>query len=651
MRVIHDKDNIQFVATDYTIFPRDIQVHTGLWKSFNKPSAHRLMLTLTNAQALAVLAFLGAFIAFTQTRCWVIARYLLIHWLYPFYLEDLENPRSLWHLSQPTAIRGLMRQRRQSNSDTMTTVSRWFGISSLFNLIAFVVAGALIPYYLTGSGTTPLVQPSKYSVGQLSISPERIDEFYRTCWFNITGFDDKCGQWIPFLRTRPQLLILRNQTCPFPGHVCTPSTAAVQVEHTDLLPVDFGINTEPRFGVSHRVTCSPIQLEFFLNPDQHYQGIPNSSLLWFGADPPPLHDTTWVQASHGRFLRTQNGPNRFSKEMSGRSRLDPFAGNRDDISGLEIYPDLNRSWDLSIIDRRRKMHLHPHLRKFDGEVFVGIFGAGDSIYGHSINDPLYSAHRQQLTKYNPSMGTNPSLLGLNDSDFKETYDIRRAYIPDREATGLGCVEQFQVCSKNSSRLCSKWFAGNDADELGKTDTLLPYIKGDNFYSIAKVIIMSKSLPWYLTSREGTHKLISTWKKNWAGELMIDSDDHWVLEVLAWMEISLLRTRADFLESPKVAVARRLFYNNDYINIDFIGFTVTIFALFLVGGISYAERAQQYLRLAKLEIMTRVMSIERAVGKGIDSVLKLFKKIFAGVQTGKLSKLSSFWPRIKPKARC
>lgn len=498
-----------------------IEAHTGLWIYFSGPSGSQLICTLTNAQALAILAFLGALIAFTQNRWWIITRYILIRLLHPFHLEDPEDPFSLWKLSWLKAIRSLLGQQGSPGAATMITVSPWLGIVSILNLITFVVAGALIPYYLTGSGATPIVQLRSdiSTIKSFSASPAIVDEFYRTCWFNTTDVDEKCGREVTFMHTRPRLSVLRNLTCPFPGDVCMPSVPAVQIEHTDLLPVDFGINIEPYFRFSHRVTCSPIKMEAFLVPDQHYQSIENSSLLWFGVDPAPLNDTTWVRASHGRFLRTQNGPNNFSQEMSGRSALDGVTGNEDDLSGLEVYPDINRFLGQSIFDPRWK--IHPRLQRLNGTSFVGIFGAGHNIYGRPVDDPLYSAHRQQLMKHNSFMGTNPS----QSSNIypTESFDIRKAYIPDHEATGLGCVEQFRFCVNKPHGTCSKWRAGDDWDGFPiRRIELSPMFPSLGFDPLVKTIQLNKSLLWYLTLREGNNKLISSWLKNWVSEIIIDS---------------------------------------------------------------------------------------------------------------------------------
>src|SRR5271170_5620732 len=110
-------------------------VFRGVWRNFDLQGYQSLVLTLTSNQALALLAFVGALLAYTQTRLWIISRYLLIRILRPVQLTDDEDTSSLWRLSQVKAIRSLVTRDRRQTGNSMTTISPWFGIASLFNML------------------------------------------------------------------------------------------------------------------------------------------------------------------------------------------------------------------------------------------------------------------------------------------------------------------------------------------------------------------------------------------------------------------------------------------------------------------------------------------------------------------------------------
>ena len=52
-------------------------VHEGVWKKYNEPAFRRWVWTLRDSRALLVISCLALLTAFTQTRAWVIARYLI----------------------------------------------------------------------------------------------------------------------------------------------------------------------------------------------------------------------------------------------------------------------------------------------------------------------------------------------------------------------------------------------------------------------------------------------------------------------------------------------------------------------------------------------------------------------------------------------
>jgi hypothetical protein len=96
---------------------------------------------MTTAQLLCLLALLAALLAYTQTRWWIITRYVLIKLLHPIRLSDTDET-SFDNLAQGEALLSLLskgRRRRAATSETF--MSPWFGIVSLFDVLVFLAAG------------------------------------------------------------------------------------------------------------------------------------------------------------------------------------------------------------------------------------------------------------------------------------------------------------------------------------------------------------------------------------------------------------------------------------------------------------------------------------------------------------------------------
>jgi hypothetical protein len=144
-------------------------------------------------------------------------------------------------------------------------------------------------------------------------------------------------------------------------------------------------------------------------------------VIWFGRT---IHDPSCessVSAAWGTFLKTLNGPNNYCNALPGN--LGAMTGQSQQVYELNIYP-----FGPPNIDSGEDFH--PSLRRDDGHVFITTLCAGRTFYfaGGSIDDPFYAAHNQHLG----------------------------SYIPDYEATALGCVEQVRMCFNDTKKsFCSE----------------------------------------------------------------------------------------------------------------------------------------------------------------------------------------------------
>ena len=266
-------------------------------------------------QALTLLAFLGTSIAYIQTRWWIINRYLLIRILRPIQLPNADEAASLHHLSQTNAVMLLVFAKKKRDNDGMTSVSPWFGASSLFTALLFLILGALIPYYLTGGSRTPTVQTraSDTCDGLHNYSPNAIQlahPLYAQCQANVSANKGACNFNTPLVDTRPQLKITLDSRCPFEEgncHIFKPTQGiwkdvwckndndstcniynkALIIEHPNATPSDYGLNSDGNILKSHRVTCAPVNVEKF----RVAEGDRNATVFWVGYEA-SLHPAT-----------------------------------------------------------------------------------------------------------------------------------------------------------------------------------------------------------------------------------------------------------------------------------------------------------------------------------------------------------------------
>src|SRR5271156_4530584 len=230
-----------------------IQVQHGLWNDFSQSAPRSLVLTITNLEALALLAFFAGVLSYSQTRLWVIVRILVCRIVNPTRLDDREDPKSIQNLSQVDAIRALFNPNIRQRDNSMIFTSRWFGASSVVTALLFVVIGAIIPYYLAGAGSISQVR-SKYNEsctgvpGYLDPMVDRFailgDTFFKQCWLNVSDPQPSCGNGMEIITTRPKLNTTKLDSCPFQLGVCLNGTQPVQVEHIGLTAFDFGVNSK-----------------------------------------------------------------------------------------------------------------------------------------------------------------------------------------------------------------------------------------------------------------------------------------------------------------------------------------------------------------------------------------------------------------------
>jgi hypothetical protein len=272
---------------------------------------------------------------------------------------------------------------------------------------------------------------------------------------------------------------------------------------------------------------------------------------------------------YGTTLTTLNGPNRYSNEYSGHTVAN-FA-NPEPIYDLSVYPQGYTKVDPHFLNE----NLHPYLQREDGNVFVILLRAGRTVYNEEVSDPLYASHEKIGSGY---------------------------HVPDREATALGCVEQYNLCLAEHS-ICTNW----STDLESVVQTLMTYVNISGITPLAMDLgfIYPHFTSWgsmrnYFRYRSGSRVLLTSAMRNGLFVEFIDPKEQWIKEVQAWFVTGFLYSRysllqvvrkngteetEDGLEETRKICRLVLFQSSSYTNVDLIGLLVSVTALLLMWPFS------------------------------------------------------------------
>jgi hypothetical protein len=564
-------------------------VQKYLWHNHGLPFHKAWQITLTANEAIAFLAFVTALVAYAQTKAWRLACLAVKRITRPIQLPDHDSPDSLQHLSQRDAIlifivfswRLIRRQPRPTTillPNGMKSVSPWFGIAAVINLIAFICLGAVIPWVLTGGLGIPVIQSKAWdgcSHGMEANHFEiayRSSDNYRNCWHNHSKIPEFCSQQDGALLDRPFMYESRNVSCPFQEIACQGDVQPLQLEYVNLTLREYGMNIFSRLLHSRRLTCAPLKLSRLIMQDST-----GKTWLSFSKPYPSPHVELRLQLS----------------SPDGRTS-DPW-GPFDHFTGLEIDkgPPRLRFWAAQAsVNTNGSRYFHvrvrPEFERYDGQIVFLAFNAGWLRYGTPMDDPMYFAHLQ--------------------------YSQASVYAPDYEYTALACLEQHQFCIAGHLGACSPYLSLTDAQQHISqeakrlmhdtiTKDLGAFSEAFAWSSIAAFIRARGSSPLlsYHTDLSGL----------WAPR--VDPVDQWTREVKSWFESSFLTFRVflqfkatgkflgsfvrDDEELRERLCAHILLRDSNYTNINFFGLVMTLFAVAMISAFSHARKLASCTRRA------------------------------------------------------
>ena len=558
-------------------------VYQYLWRDHSLPPLKGWLITLSDNQAIVLVAFITTLVAFSQTRSWVTIRRLLFRFTRPAN----ELPRDDFfakRISQSQAVQVLFGQRIRGLE--LETVPAAYGVLAILNFAFFIALGVALPWSLTGGIEAPWVRSKASSTcigydtryDAKTKSTNLALGHYKECWWNRPLEPSTCDIMTRVVNARLPIKTSRAIECPFDPSICNQQHAPVRIEYEHITPRDVGINTPALLYSNHRLTCSPLVTEELLRPS------PSSAkfvaFVDFGreSDEPAGHP---VDSSFLVLLSSHNGPNRYSNESSGR-----IAATSNWPSRLEIMPPVDERSDLG-----KNALLSSRLQRNDSAVFIIIMYQGRTYYDEPIDDPFLGAHEPCY----------------NDSSHAENP----IYCPDHEMTAIGCAEQFQTCwtPSNGPRKCTPWeptYAYRSSSTLADLYNAI-HASGDRESAHELLRVFARLRDWsgvrsYLDHVRGPKALLASTIRMLENAGFSPSPDHWVSELTAWMEIGLLTTRFMFLgmlEGDQLAsddvfapVMRRncervLFRDPSYTNFYCIPLVSTATLLALLSALSYS----------------------------------------------------------------
>jgi hypothetical protein len=650
-------------------------VHHYLWRDYGLPLRKGWILTLTDTEALALLSFVTTLVAYTQSRVWHIERNIINRLTAPKIQLLVKDERA--SISQGAAIGVLIRaltRRRSKQPEKIGIINPCIGLIASLNILGFVILGIILPWSLSGGVESPLVLARgtgecvryEYSFEGAYEDSMLADQTFRQCWNNQTHLSKPCTIMDGILAERPKIEISREDICPFLGDICKNNIRPVSFEYKHLSLRDFGVHSTSKVLLSRRLTCSPLETDKFLVIPSGSDC--NNSKIWFGL---AINDDVNL---FGRQLNSCNGPNRFSNQLSGRRNMLLERDPMDMETNLDLWvqPDYPSKFEVS-----HAMRLHPNLWRPDGQVFVlGLRVGPGTQYPTTIDDPLFSAHDSARNFASDIIGNcsyEGSYLGIDcntgnfkmalaifDSEFGLEVGISRLFkdfatIPDQEYTAIGCVEQQRFCVQKSPMICTTWGRRDILGDLTQILRDMGYQDAlPDFEVLHRQLVLNGTVADYLNDRRGFTALVSSLLA-WDGTTLtgIDPNEQWIIELKAWMEVSLLRARymmssillkppqthSDTLQYTQISkyCSRVMFLDGNYTNFDFTQLLIIVCCFVLLCVLSFESE----LLAAAKQLCTLYGNV---IGGAAVALAEMRQSVLKHLQVARWSASRPLWPR-------
>ncbi|KAK4206087.1 hypothetical protein QBC37DRAFT_329377 [Rhypophila decipiens] len=564
-------------------------VYNYPWKNNYESWWNQYILTVTDTSALIITAVFGLFVSFVGSQGWIIIRHSVLSLIdvwnrshrnanpaafelgpvptantqlepddtlpiaaeYPVGRPEDEDPQDF---SQKDAIllcfgsrRKLQRHRHLTERYSISPEKRCLlGFIACLWIFCWLIIGPWLVYLLTNYGEeTSLVlsgwTPCCGHLGLLStidhtVEPKRAERYFQNCLSIWAQDKTECGAlWAG--NATPETSVY-NTSCPFEQGTCLDKVSAVALEH-NITPESLGYNSPHKTFLRHRLACAPLNLSTFtIVPSKDGPRIKTLAAFF---NPELADQDEWIPSpffpGYSLYLDTENGPNALSPEYSGwdghlsQSRLPTNMH-------LALIPDT-----VPASHTYAQTMLNPKLRQANATTFIIVFFAGESglVGPGPILDPVFQASRE----FEP--GT---------------------WLPDHEASGIACAEQFQLCAQDND--CSPWRSESEEEFYTTDGQLLRHVYPDRL-SDDQVLLFynaftSGSTYHYL--RKTRRFVLASGQKNNNRIRFMHPQEQWIRELRALFESSFLTARFTITGSTlKIYDKRHCAHNPNLYNQD------------------------------------------------------------------------------------
>lgn len=460
-------------------------IKQGYWRNYHEPLIKQGIITVTDFCALLFSALVGIFISFVGSQGWIIVRRFVL-WLmarpnrHPPSLDIPLEPTSSSSsepddplpveteahnqhedfdredISQKDAILVWLgsRRKRYRHRAVLDSPKKRFllGLTAILWLGIWLTLGPAAVYILTTFGQeTPLVQsgwtPCCGNLGMRSLldhttEAKTAERYFHNCQSSRTSDPIACGSF--WSGNSTPATRISNTSCPFDGdEVCSDEVSPVVLEH-EISARSLGYNTPHKVTLHHRLICSPLDLSRFIFPVPGFDEDNKNLLAFLDVD---LSIEKWQDhfKAYNTWLETPNGPSRISANYSGwdgKFHRDPYPKGM----FLRLIPD-DMPDNIS-----SQTNFDTRLRRANSTVFVMLHFAGQTIYRGMgpMTDPIFKASRAL------NANKNNDLL----------------WLPDREVAGIGCAEQYNLCTEGKE--CSGWRSTFQNEYVRETPDFLEF---------------------------------------------------------------------------------------------------------------------------------------------------------------------------------
>ncbi|KAI8710371.1 hypothetical protein NCS52_01582100 [Fusarium sp. LHS14.1] len=538
-------------------------VTVGVWTDYSRSGALAKTLTLSNRDAVALLAFLATLVSIVGVRSWRVTRFILFMVYFPKSAcqanpNDQTNDNADNNTTDKTApaqilpYQVILRNSETPNGAALSLFSSLFskatvgknqrriqstllGAVALSHGIIFIALSILTSQIvLDGTVVSKATSNCGYWIIELDQNSDRnrnlvynewrlnstldADNYVQNCYFGSQGtsiFDCEmlASQSIPFS-------VFHNATCPFEGDVCR-TNSAFTMETPNITLAQLGVNAKlaDQLHFRRRSTCAPIREELFYLETQTSEDLP-----WLTGN---QNITTYEFYVGSTFL--PNG-----------SLLVPVTNDH-----------LGTSYDLTayyipLIHPANITSQKPSLRLINplsgnshGLSLVLLEGRGITFHEKS-DDPLWSVHTE--VKYG-----NGTIAGVNLDEAPVMYQM------DSKLNVIGCDERIQICHKSTNR-CLPWsglspqfkvieFDDRAADNIETAlDIGVPL-------TIVTPFLVKTSIPDSIAERGGSSALRASRTLQGGRQARLDPEQ-WKTELTYWFGLGMARLQLDIYKTTE-----------------------------------------------------------------------------------------------------